>query len=174
MILKELLLKEEEEAAELEKTLRGLFDNAESSGSLQPYVSSETIQARAAVQGENIHSNFPGEAAKTSSAKKTDFVVRHESDPSKLKLISGKELEENFQLVDADEVEDAEGFKTYQPKGELMAFEYGENAPLELKDENGKVIHVKHGDYLGYPSDDSSHLIHLDKSHFEKTYRLAD
>lgn len=150
-----------------------LFSKAKSDGTLVAYDRAETVQIRSAQDGEQIEVNYPGEVPKTRVAKKGEFVLRNEENPTQLKILSKQELDSEFEPDTAEVEPDAEGFVKYIPKGQLIAFEYNEQVPLKLKDDKGLQFIVQHGDYLGYPSNDSRMLIRLDKAHFEKRYRLA-
>ena len=156
-----------------EDQLKELFSKADSDGSLQPYQQSQTIQVRPANPNEEIHIKFPGELTKSVTAKKGEFVIRDPEDPSLMKVMSKLELDRDFEPEGQTQQPDAEGYVTYNPKGEVMAFQYQENEPLKLKDDNGRRITIKHGDYLGYPAIDASELIRMDQQHFEKKYQLA-
>lgn len=159
---------------DLEQKLQDMFSTADEAGKLQPYIKNETIQARPASEDEEINVSWEGEPRKTIHAHSTDFVVRDSENPNSVKVLTKIELEKEYELEKNDSKPDAEGFISYRPKGQILAFQYEEHETLALKDEHGHLIHVKFGDYLGYPIDDETTLIQLDKSHFEKSYRLAD
>jgi len=176
-----LLLREEEEEqkpsdkeTDLKQKLQDMFKEADSGGQLQAYVKIETLQAKDATAGEEVHVNFPGEPAHNAVAKQTDMLVRDSENPNAIKLVPKNEFENDYEPEKDDSHPDAEGFVSYRPKGQVLAFQYNEHEPLQLKDEHGHTVHVKYGDYLGYPIDDATTLIQLDKSHFEKAYRLAE
>ena len=153
--------------------LLDLFKQADSAGNLQPYQKAEAVQVRPAAEGEEIQVDFPGEFKKAKVAIKGQYVVRDTQDPTKMKLVDKKELDREYTPDQTEQQADAEGFLKYMPNGQIVAFEYNEHEPLKLIDDNGRKIIIKFGDYLGYPVDDASELIRLDKSHFEQAYRLA-
>jgi hypothetical protein len=159
--------------ADLKKKLQELFKKADGDGSLQPYIKDEIIQVKSADINEPVHVTFPGEPNRTINPREGDFVLRTEEDPNKLMVINQKDLDAKYEVQDVNAEPDGEGYLNYRPKGQVLAFEYTEHEPLELKDSRGKLFHVKYGDYLGYPIDDSTTLIQMDKNHFEKRYRLA-
>lgn len=150
-----------------------LFSKAKSDGTLAAYDRAEMVQIRSAQDGEQIEVKYPGEAEQMRVAKQGEFVLRDQEDPTQQKVLTKQELDAEFEPDTAEVEPDAEGFVKYFPKGQLIAFEYNEQVPLKLKDDKGVNLIVQHGDYLGYPSDDSKMLIRLDKAHFEKKYRLA-
>lgn len=154
--------------------LQDMFKEADSNGSLQPYVKNETLQAKEANVGEQIHQNFPGVPAKNVVTKEGDLVVRDAENPNSIKVVPKHEFEAEYELEKSDSKPDAEGYVPYRSKGQILAFQYNEHEPLKLQDEHGHTIHVKFGDYLGYEVSDASVLIQLDKTHFEQNYRLAD
>lgn len=182
-LLRELLelriLSEEEEEnkdeeTDMKKQLQDMFTTADGAGNLQPYVKDELIDAKAATAGDKIHVNFPNEPVKDVIAKNDDMIIRMTDNTNAVKVMSKRDFENEYEPDKSNSQADAEGFITYRPKGQILAFQYSEHEPLTLQDEQGHTIHVKFGDYLGYPLDDSSTLIQLDKSHFEDKYRLAD
>lgn len=166
--------KPSDKETDLKQKLQDMFKEAESSGQLQAYIKIETLQAKDATEGEEIHVNFPGEPSHNATAKHGDLVVRDSENPNAVKIVPKAEFDQEYEPEKDNSEADAEGFISYRPKGQVLAFEYNDHEPLQLKDEHGKVIHVKYGDYLGYPIDDASTLVQMDKSHFEKAYRLAD
>jgi hypothetical protein len=167
MLLKEIIKEEHETKIKLPE----LFKQADEAGNLKSFVSALEVQIRDAVKDEEIHVHFPGSVTGTKHAKEGEYVVRNPENINQLKIISAEEFDD-YEEVDETPNKDAEGYNTYRLSGEVQAFEYVDNEPLELKDERGHVIHIKHGDYLGYPSDDSTTLIKLSKDAFEKAYRL--
>jgi len=168
--------KPEEETKEksMKEHLQDMFKEADGNGSLQPYVKNETLQAKDANVGEQIHQNFPGVPPKNIVTKEGDLVVRDAENPNSIKVVPKHEFEAEYELEKSDSKPDAEGYLPYRAKGQILAFQYNEHEPLTLQDEHGHRVHLKYGDYLGYPLDDATTLIQLDKTHFEKSYRLAD
>ena len=159
----------------MKQQLQDMFTAADSTGTLQPYVKNETLQARPAQPNEEVKITFPGVPSKTVTASpEHDLVVRDSNNTNAVKVEPKVEFEKEYEPEKQDSQPDAEGFMSYRPKGQILAFQYNEHEPLRLQDEHGHTIHVKYGDYLGYDSSDSTVLIQLDKSHFEKTYRLED
>lgn len=164
----------DDEHKSMKEKLQDMFKEADSNGSLQPYVKNETLQAKEANVGEQIHQNFPGVPAKNVVTKEGDLVVRDAENPNSIKVVPKHEFEAEYELEKTDSKPDAEGYIPYRSKGQILAFQYNEHEPLRLQDEHGHTIHVKFGDYLGYPIDDATTLVQLDKTHFEQNYRLAD
>lgn len=171
LINQEKILKENEE---MKEKIQDLFSAADSNGALQPYVKDEVIEVRDAVEDEEIKITWPGSVHKVKHAVQGEYVIRLANNTNAVNLITKKELEKEYELDQVEEKPDAEGFVSYRPKGQILAFEYNEKEPLKLKDNNGTTVNVKFGDYLGYSIDDDTTLIHLDKNHFESSYRLAD
>lgn len=163
---------DDDEHKSMKDHLQDMFKEADSNGSLQPYVKNETLQAKEANVGEQIHQNFPGVPAKNVVTKEGDLVVRDAENPNSIKVMPKHEFEAEYELEKTDSKPDAEGYIPYRSKGQILAFQYNEHEPLRLQDEHGHTIHVKFGDYLGYEVSDATVLIQLDKTHFEKTYRL--
>jgi len=176
-ILQELLAiheKQLHENDELEQQLQDMFSKADEDGTLQPYVKNEAIDARPATEDEEVNATWKGEVHKTVHAKLGDYVVRDSENPNSMKIMPKREFETQYEPEKTDSKQDAEGYVSYRPIGQILAFQYNEHEPLALKDDNGHTVHVKFGDYLGYPIDDETTLIQLDKTHFEQSYRLAD
>lgn len=153
--------------------LLDLFKKADSAGDLQPYQKAEVVQVRPATEGEEIQVDYPGEFKKTKIAGKGEYVVRDTQDPTKMKLVTKQELDQEYSPDQADQQPDAEGYLKYTTNGQIVAFQYNEHEPMKLIDDNGRKITIKFGDYLGYNTNDASELIRMDKAHFEKEYRLA-
>lgn len=150
-----------------------LFQKAKENNSLQAYEKAETVQIRPSNDKEQIQVKYPGSITGPKTTKPGDFVLRSEDDPTLMKIVSKQELEKGYEIENSEAEPDAEGFVKYIPKGQIIAFQYSENEPIKLKNEQGIKITIQYGDYLGYPADDASELIRLDKNHFEKQYRLA-
>lgn len=162
------------ESDDMKQQLQDMFEKADTDGNLQPYVKTEIIQARPAKPDEEIHITFPHTPNKKAIAKKGDMVLRLADNPNAMNILAKKIFDKEYEVAEDEAKPDAEGFVNYRLKGHILAFQYTEHEPLTLKDEKGHTIHVKYGDYLGYPIDDSTTLIQLDKAHFEKYYRLAE
>lgn len=167
MKLRDIIKEEHETKVKLPE----LFKQADEAGNLHSYISAAEVQIRTAEKDEEIKVDFPGAVRGTKHAKEGDYVVRSIDNINQLKIIS-KEDFNDYVLVDDTPDKDAEGYNNYRIDGEVQAFQYVDNEPLELKDDHGHIIHIKHGDYLGYPSDDATTLIKMNKESFEKAYRL--
>jgi hypothetical protein len=183
MKLSQIFEKEVETSVELDKdrpnhsendkqTLINLFADADKNNLLKAYTNKQTYQIKQAQEHEEVHINFPGEVTKKTNAKAGQYILRMPESINKIKLLSSEDFENNYELVSANEKPDAEGFLDYIEKGEILAFMYPENEPLDLTI-SGHFIKVTPNDYIGYDVTNPKLLIVLPKVKFEQQYKLS-
>jgi hypothetical protein len=153
------------------EVLTRLFNDADEANELASYQRQDTVDIRPAVDGEQVHISWPGEVAKVVTCKEGQMVVRKTEDIKKMKVIEEDELDEKYELINANEKPDAENYTNYRIQGEVLAFQYHEKETLDLN-VSGHFIKIKPEEYIGHPVDNPKKLIVMSKVDFEKKYRL--
>jgi hypothetical protein len=152
--------------------LAKLFSAADEANELKVYKRQDVFDIRQVQDGEQVHTNYPGEVTKTSHAKEGQYVVRKSEEVNKMKLIDSEDFDEKYELVNPNEKPDAEGFASYRLKSEVVAFQYHEKDLLDLN-VSGHFIKIKPEDYIGHPLDNAKKLIVMSKADFEAKFRLS-
>ncbi len=139
------------------------------------YRKSRQVQARAAVDGEEIVTVTSDGVETRNTAAAGDMVVRNLTEAAELYIISAKSFPRLYEH--AQELGD--GWSLYDPKGEILAIEVGQR----LLDELGVAMdflieapwgsdeQVRLGDRLVSPLPDLDKVYRIAASEFEQTYK---
>ena len=130
-----------------------LFDENEDNTS--SFVKKQTFDIRKAEAGEKVQVTMKGQQRTTKTAKEGDYLIRLHDVIDQVDLIDEEEFKKDYEPIQPNAQEDAEGFITYRETGEYDAFQYTGEDVYIYTDWNTKQ-RLKTGDYLVKPAENGS------------------
>jgi hypothetical protein len=136
----------------------------------------QQILARPAAAGELVVSITSSGVETKNTACQGDFVVRNLTEAMEAYIVSGNKFSARYTLV----AEEGDGWKRYQPRGEVFALEIkaevigllGRTSPFEIEAPWGEPQRAELNDFLVTPPD-CSEIYRIARQEFLQTYKLV-
>lgn len=150
--------------------VQAAFAVARDEDKVDHYEKFKKVDARPAIEGEEIVTIINGEEETKSTAKKGDFIVRSKGKNKEEYTVDGDKFKKRYEIVEGSEA-DEDGFQEYDPTGDCYAFKYDDDdftfvAPW------GEDMIVKSGDFIAsIDLENLDDIYRIEKDEFIDTYK---